>query len=186
MNENAAQYLHRWKKKQELRKQQNSNGIFYKIQHDLNGSIKIEATIKPEAMATALIVAESFHLAVIDASTTLRSQHAQIEKERLENEAGKLEFRKSERIALSIFRRTGSRRLAAHFMGGSRNAVRMTVARAAKRQKEAHRAARNTKIYQLNQQGLSIRTVASHYDLHPSTVHTIIKREAQAMQPALF
>jgi len=56
------------------------------------------------------------------------------------------------------------------------------VSAANKRQKQAHKAARNARMHHMHiKQGSSIRMIAKHYDLHPSTVHTIIRRESKQM-----
>ena len=176
-----------WKEKQKNRALHQVQGISYKIQADMSGAIKISGTVKPEGIPIIMEMAKALYQAAIDADTLIQSQNQQAERERISHETDAIELLKKKRLALSVYRRTGSRRLAAKLIPGyGHTGIMFIVANADKSQKKAHLLARNKRMHHLHTQGNSVRTIAKQYGLHHSTVHNIIRRTAKARQPMLF
>jgi len=77
----ADDYLNNWKQRQENRKTHSFGGIDCKIASDMGGNITINATIKPEAISMAMVIAKAIYQAAHDASALIESQNEQ-KKER--------------------------------------------------------------------------------------------------------
>jgi len=180
--------IERWITKNNLKKTRNHAAGSYKVAADINGNINVNITIRRDALALVLDMAATLYHAATESIAIEQRQAKQLEVEQVQSlvniERGKIE----DRIALSVFRRTGSRRLAARCLAsGSHTSVMFLVNIADKEQRKAHIKARNGYMHHLHiKKGESIRTIAKRYKLHPSTIHTIIKRESKMAHPALF
>jgi len=180
--------LEKWIAKNNLKKTRNHKAGSYNVAADINGNINVNLTFKPEALATVLDIAATLYHAAnqsINMINRRRNDNINIEKERQKSIATTKE---EKRIALSIYRRTDSKKLAtSRFKWMDCTSIRMLVNNADVQQKKRYLSARNMHMLRLySKHGHSIRKIAKRYKLHPSTVHSIIKREAKKIHPALF
>jgi len=180
--------MKKWIDKNNLKKTRNHAAGSYQVAADINGNINISATIKPESAALIMDIAATLYNAAQESIRVTNNANQYRQAAIIEEKKAIEDNQKQDRIALSVYRRTKSRKLAASMYDWmDKTHIMMLVNAADKEQKRLYLSARNDNMLKLNiKQGISIRNIAKRYDLHHSTVAAIIKREAVKSQPALF
>jgi len=156
---------------------QKKQHIKVKHKYDSNGNLEIKLSIENNQLSIIDDVFSSLLRTIKDARKYYETLK-KIEADEADNSKLKRsDLKKKNRLALSVFKKTQSRPLAARASGLPLGEVRLVIGCAKSIQTKQYRAARNRHMRYLYDRGWSLRMVAHKYKLHHSTVQEIIARE---------
>ena len=144
-----------------------------------NGELTFKVTIKPELLDPVMGLVQLFSSELRRSMRTRDFWRDQAMKEKIDYENGVIDFKRRKRIALSVYRRTGSAALAARAGNWAITDVRMFVHDAEISRRRAARDARNRRIFNLRASGMPCRRIAAQYGITASQVSRIANSAAE-------
>ena len=140
-----------------------------------NGELTFKVTIKPELLDPVMGLVQLFSSELRRSMRTRDFWRDQAMKEKVDYDNGVIDFKRRKRIALSVYRRTGSAALAARAGNWAITDVRMFAKSAQVEEHQKQLIARNQRIKAMHRSGMSCRAIADQFDISSGQISRIIR-----------